>query len=72
MNKSSGRPQLHLRSLARVENPGAASTGCERSNPSLTRGFFLSSTIHTPYYDYEIHYIQRGSRREGTTCAYPS
>ena len=72
MNKSVLSPHCPQPAARVVGNRGVWSTGCESFDPPLTRGFPLSSTIHTPYYYYLFEFNYRNSRREGTTCAYPS
>lgn len=72
MNNSPYRPQPYMPSNSRVDNTMLASTGCGRRTSTLTWGFVVSSTIHTPYYDYYLSFKTTEERVEGTTCAYPS
>ncbi len=72
MNNSVLSPHSPQASARGVGNRGLRSTACASFNPPPTRGFPRSSTIHTPYYYYLFEFNYRDSRREGTTCAYPS
>ena len=72
MNNSPIRPQISGNAPRGVDMRERVSTGRVRANTPLTRPFATSSTIHTPYYYYRTSFNNQNSRREGTTCAYPS
>jgi len=72
VNNSPFRPQPYTSVNMHVDNRGASSTACGRLTPPLTWAFADSSTIHTPYYDYNSYYITKTEEGKGTTCAYPS